>query len=127
MGRGAAGLALDSDGDLLLGSRARSGPSTRLGETTTLLDGLGFAGDVDYDAARRRIVLDFGATAVTVVCPDADEDGGLRRGVRGRRAARGRAALLDELQRRRARLAASPRGSAHRRRLTAEPSEDGWC
>jgi hypothetical protein len=73
---GAAGLALDSDGDLLLGSSSALRAVDAAGETTTLLDGLGFAGDVDYDASTGdALVLDFGATAVTVVCPDADEDG----------------------------------------------------
>jgi hypothetical protein len=73
---GAAGLALDGDGDLLLGSSSALLAVDGTGEPTTLLDGLGFAGDVDYDASTGdALVLDFGASAVTVVCPDADGDG----------------------------------------------------
>src|SRR5262245_12610188 len=73
---GAAGLAFDDDGDLLLGAGSALLAVDGAGETTTALDGLGFAGDVDHDASTGdALVLDFGATAVTVVCSDADEDG----------------------------------------------------
>jgi hypothetical protein len=73
---GAAGLALDGDGDLLVGAGNALLAVDAAGDATELLGGLGFAGDVAYDAsADEALVLDFGASTVTIVCPDDDEDG----------------------------------------------------
>ncbi|HWP67600.1 MAG TPA: hypothetical protein VNO26_17005 [Candidatus Limnocylindria bacterium] len=73
---GAAGLALDGDGDLLLGAGNALLSVDAAGSATPLATGFGFAGDVAYDADREEaLVLDFGASAVTVVCADDDGDG----------------------------------------------------
>lgn len=73
---GAAGLAVDGDGDLRVGAGGALVAVDAVGETTTLLSGLGFAGDVFHDGERdETLVLDFGTTEVLVVCADEDGDG----------------------------------------------------
>jgi hypothetical protein len=73
---GVAGLALDGDGDLLVGAGSALLEVDAAGDATELVGGLGFAGDVAYDAgADEALVLDFGVSTVTIVCPDDDEDG----------------------------------------------------
>jgi len=73
---GAAGLALDGDGDLLIGAGNALLEVDVAGDATELVGGLGYAGDVAYDAgADEALVLDFGVSTVTIVCPDDDEDG----------------------------------------------------
>jgi hypothetical protein len=73
---GAAGLALDGDGDLLLGAGSALLEVDAAGDALALASGFGFAGDVAYDADEdAALVLDFGVSAVTIVCPDEDADG----------------------------------------------------
>jgi hypothetical protein len=73
---GAAGLAVDGSGDLRLGAGGALVAVDAAGDTTALVSGLGFAGDVFHDGDRdETLVLDFGATEVLVVCPDEDADG----------------------------------------------------
>jgi hypothetical protein len=72
---GASGLALDGEGDLVLGAGAELLGIDAAGDTTVRASGFGFAGDVAWDGEREAaLVLDFGASAVTVVCPDEDGD-----------------------------------------------------
>jgi len=73
---GASGLAVDDSGDLLLTAFSAVLSIDAAGDSTPLVDGFDFAGDLDHDPANGdTTVLDFGASAVTVICPDADGDG----------------------------------------------------
>jgi len=75
---GAAGLALDGDGDLLLGAGNALLEVDAAGDATALVTAgeFDFAGDVTYDTERdEALMLYFGGNAVTIVCPDDDEDG----------------------------------------------------
>jgi hypothetical protein len=78
---GAFGVAVDNDAQVLVtGGVADDFSSTVLaiapdGTTAERARGFGFAGDVFHDAVRdQTLVLDFGASAVTVLCRDADGD-----------------------------------------------------
>jgi hypothetical protein len=72
---GAAGLAIDAESDLLLGAGTELLEVDFLGFGTAIASGFGYAGDVSYDAeADAALVLDFGVTAVTLVCLDEDGD-----------------------------------------------------
>jgi hypothetical protein len=73
---GAAGLAVESGRDLLLGAGSTLLAIDDVGDTTERASGFAFAGDVAYEPERgAALVLDFGASAVTVVCADDEGDG----------------------------------------------------
>jgi len=73
---GAAGLALDGEGDLLLGADDALLEVDAAGDATALASGFSFAGDVAYDPdGDAALVLGFGAGGVFIVCPDEDADG----------------------------------------------------
>jgi hypothetical protein len=73
---GAAGLALDDEGDLLLAAGGALLEVDAAGDATPLVSGFGLTGDVAYDAeSETALVLDVGVSAVTIVCADDDADG----------------------------------------------------
>jgi hypothetical protein len=80
---GSFAVALDGGGNVLVtGGFTNDFSSSTLvafnsgGSPTEWAHGFSFSSDVFYDKARgEALVLDFGATAVAVVCPDADDDG----------------------------------------------------
>jgi hypothetical protein len=72
---GAAGLALDGDGDLLLGAGSALLEVDAAGDTAELASGFSLAGDVAYDPdSDAALVVAFGASGVFIVCPDEDGD-----------------------------------------------------
>lgn len=76
---GAFGVAIDGGQVLVTGGFASDSTSNLLAlgnVTVERAHGFAFSADVFFDAARKTaLVLDFGATAVTAVCADADGDG----------------------------------------------------
>jgi hypothetical protein len=75
---GAYGVALDGGQVLVTGGFANDFTSTLLALSNVTVErarGFAFSADVSFDAARgAALVLDFGATAVTAICADADGD-----------------------------------------------------
>jgi hypothetical protein len=68
--------AFDADGILLATAGSDLVAIDRNGGVTPRAQGFGFSGDVSFDAARdEALVLDFGATAITTICRDRDNDG----------------------------------------------------
>jgi hypothetical protein len=74
---GMFGVAVDGDGQLLVtGGAGALLAVDEVGDTSERATGFSFPADVVYDPVRdAALLLDFGATAVTVVCTDADGDG----------------------------------------------------
>lgn len=80
---GALGVVVDGDGNALVsgGFTPDFSSSTVLaiapnGSVTERAHGFGFSGEMFFDAARdETLVLDFGVSAVTAICRDADGDG----------------------------------------------------
>jgi hypothetical protein len=78
---GAAGLAMDGDGNVLLAGVGPFGDNALLavapdGSTANRATGFGFTSDVFFDATRdEALVLDFGVAGVYAVCRDGDGDG----------------------------------------------------
>jgi len=80
---GAYGLAVDDAGNVLVsGVNAPDFSSSTvvavdpMGNVSERASGFAFSTDVFYDEARdAALVLDFGATQITAICTDADDDG----------------------------------------------------
>jgi hypothetical protein len=80
---GTYGVAVDGSGDVLVTggftSDFSSSTLVAVGASAAVTEwahGFSFSSDVFFDAARgAALVLDFGATSIAAVCPDADADG----------------------------------------------------